>query len=174
MEATLEILGESGVKGWTAATLSKRVGVSDAALFKHFSSMDEILESALELQAKRLRARVEGYDASGSGWSAIEGLALDVLAFMQATGGGPLLVLVTSQVPPSMRAHAGRAIGAFRARVLAFCEASDALSAEAATVADLAVALVQSCTLRWLLAESPEGPPELAKPMLELLGRTLI
>jgi len=47
IKATLEIISEKGVNGLTTAELAKRVGFSEAALFRHFPSKIEILKAAM-------------------------------------------------------------------------------------------------------------------------------
>jgi AcrR family transcriptional regulator len=47
-ETALEIIAAEGVAALTAATLAGRVGVSDAALFRHFASMEAIVDAAID------------------------------------------------------------------------------------------------------------------------------
>ncbi len=47
LKAAAEIIAHEGLKKFTAKNLAKRVGISDAAIFKHFSSMDEIAEEII-------------------------------------------------------------------------------------------------------------------------------
>jgi AcrR family transcriptional regulator len=54
-DAALRVIGERGVKALTAATLAAEVGVTDGALYRHFASLAEILEAAVD----RAVARVE-------------------------------------------------------------------------------------------------------------------
>lgn len=51
-DAVLSIVGEKGLGHLTALEIAQRVGVTDAALFHHFRSMEEIILAAIE--------RVEG------------------------------------------------------------------------------------------------------------------
>ena len=41
--AALKIVGESGVSGLTTAAIAREVGISEAALYRHFKNKDEIL-----------------------------------------------------------------------------------------------------------------------------------
>lgn len=47
IEATLEIIAEKGVSGLTTAEVSRRVGFSEAALFRHFPNKLEIIKAAM-------------------------------------------------------------------------------------------------------------------------------
>jgi len=46
VSAILEIIGEQGITALTTATLAETVGVTSGALFRHFGSLDEMLEEA--------------------------------------------------------------------------------------------------------------------------------
>lgn len=47
-DATLQVIAREGLGKFTAASLAKQVGVSDGALFRHFSSMDGIIAAAID------------------------------------------------------------------------------------------------------------------------------
>jgi len=47
IKAGAEIIAHEGLKRFTAKNLAQKVGISDAAIFKHFSSMEEIAEEIL-------------------------------------------------------------------------------------------------------------------------------
>lgn len=47
-DAALEIIADRGVAGFTAAAVAARVGTSDAALFHHFRSKEEIVSAAID------------------------------------------------------------------------------------------------------------------------------
>jgi hypothetical protein len=47
------------------------------------------------------------------------------------------------------------------------------LGATSDVIGDLAMAIVQSSILRWLLGETRRTPSEIARPMLDQLGRFL-
>ncbi|MCA9629445.1 MAG: TetR/AcrR family transcriptional regulator, partial [Myxococcales bacterium] len=46
-QAALTLLARDGVGGFTTSTLARRVGVSEAALFRHFPNLDAILDAAV-------------------------------------------------------------------------------------------------------------------------------
>ena len=45
IQATMEIIAEQGIQNFTMATLAKRIGITDGALYKHFTSKKDILMS---------------------------------------------------------------------------------------------------------------------------------
>ena len=47
-EAALKVIGEQGATSLTAATLAEEVGLTAGALFRHYASIDEILEAAVD------------------------------------------------------------------------------------------------------------------------------
>lgn len=175
VDATLAILAEEGMHAWTTAALADRVGVSEATLFKHFDSKDDILSAALRHQARELRARIEAYGAEGRPWERAAGLATEVLTYMEEAGGGPIVILLghAARIRPDMREEVLRTAGLFRRRLMAFlsetpAEGPDGLEA----LADLVVATVQSVCLRWSVQGREGSLPGLAAPMLAYLGGT--
>lgn len=55
-EATLRVIGERGASSLTAATLASEVGLTAGALFRHFASLNEILEATVTLAMERIEA----------------------------------------------------------------------------------------------------------------------
>lgn len=47
-EAALRIIGQKGASGLTTASLAREAGISEANLYRHFKSKDEILELTVE------------------------------------------------------------------------------------------------------------------------------
>src|SRR5689334_9789941 len=176
--ATLSILATDGLSGWTTAALASRVGASEAMLFKHFRTKDEILQTALEQLGERMIGRLAAYTPppGGDPWSCCEGLILTVLDFVEETGGGPFIILVAGQLGPSIRHNAQRSMRSFRERIVGFCVPNGRALPIGATpdvLGDLAIAIVQSSILRWLLGEPRRTPRDIARPMLDQVGRFL-
>jgi AcrR family transcriptional regulator len=48
-EATIQIIGERGLREFTAAQIADRVGIKDGTIFRHFKNKQEILLAAVEL-----------------------------------------------------------------------------------------------------------------------------
>lgn len=53
-QAALELLAESGVRGFTAKGVAEKVGIADATVFKHFGNMQEIVLAAMALLEERM------------------------------------------------------------------------------------------------------------------------
>lgn len=175
VRATLAILAEEGMHAWTTSALAERVGVSEATLFKHFDSKDDILSAALRHQAEELRARIEAYRPEGSGWERVLGLAREVMAYLEETEGGPLVILLgqAARIRPDMREEVERTGGLFRGRLVEFLTEDGAHPHEEAEVlADLVVAVVQSSCLRWSVRGHEGSLTEQAEPLLAHLERT--
>lgn len=158
VEATLAILAEEGLHAWTTAAVAERVRVSEATIFRHFDSKEEILATAGRHLARALRERVEAYEGAGGPWERAEGLVFDLLRFMEETGGAPLTILTGQAVrmSPTIRQDVMATRAAVHGRLTAlFAEAlaksPRAARVEPATVADLAIAIGQSTGLRWLM-----------------------
>lgn len=179
--ATLSILVEEGVRAWTTAELARRVGVSEATLFKHFDDKDEILAEAVRRQAAELRRRIEdGAGSDGHGWRAVERLVGDILEHLEATGGGPLLVLLgrADRLLPEARAELRETRERLRARVAGIlrrgsASPTDDASPDPEAVADLVIAVVQSSALRWLMGGRSTGLATVARPMLDVVAGCL-
>lgn len=178
--ATLAILAERGMHAWTTSALAERVGVSEATIFKHFESKDEILTEALRHQAGELRSRIEEYEGEGGGWERAEGLIRHVLSYLERTQGGPLVILLgqASRIQPAMKDEVGRTRRLFRSRLRKM--AADALEEsgricelDPGAVADLAHAAGMAAALRWTISGHRGDLLDVASPMLGVLRSCL-
>ena len=53
-EATLKIIADEGLRGFTTAGLSQEVGIAEGTIFRHFSSKEEIVLAAIQLAEEML------------------------------------------------------------------------------------------------------------------------
>lgn len=64
-KAVMEIISEEGVQNVTMMKIAERIGISDAALYKHFSTKNDMLLYMIrQIEGEmitRIRIRVEGY-----------------------------------------------------------------------------------------------------------------
>ena len=97
VEATIAIIAEQGLREVKTAELARRVGVSEATIFRHFGSLEEVLIAAVTREAAVLRDRISAFEGSGTPWERAEQLVLALIDFFEETGGGPI-VIVTGQV----------------------------------------------------------------------------
>jgi AcrR family transcriptional regulator len=168
VEVTLALLARHGLQGWTTATLAEAAGLSEAALFKHFSSKEQILLAALEMQADRMREAIDEYVCESRGWPAVAGLIRHLLRFLETTHGGPLLIFALGPLTSTMRRKAQASMRALGDRILVLMPRSGARTDEVVAFAE---AIIQSSVLRWLLRETAETPLAIGEPMLVALGR---
>lgn len=180
ISATLAILAEKGMHAWTTSALADRVGVSEATIFKHFEDKDEILTAALRHQAGELRSRIEEYEGQGCAWSRAEGLIRHVLAYLERTQGGPLVILLgqASRIQPEMKEEVGRTRSLFRRRLRelaeeALTESGRAGDVDPGAVADLAHAAGMAAALRWTISGHEGELMDVASPMLGVLRHCL-
>ena len=178
--ATLAILAEKGMYAWTTAALADRVGVSEAAIFKHFENKDEILTAALRHQAGELRSRIEEYRGQGSAWERAEGLIRHLLGYLERTQGGPLVILLgqASRIQPEMKEEVGRTRELLQGRLRelaaeALEEAGHAGELDPGAVAEMTHAVMLSTALRGTLSDERQDLLEIASPMLGVLRRCL-
>ena len=47
-DAAIKIIGERGLREFTAAQLAQEIGITDGTIFRHFKNMDEVKAAALE------------------------------------------------------------------------------------------------------------------------------
>ena len=156
--ATVGILADEGLHAWTTAELAERVGVSEATLFRHFSSKSEILSAALEHESRALRHRVAQYQGEGTAWDRLVGLVLDVTAFLQQAGGGPLVILSgqMNQVSAETQQEVALTRNLLRSRLAEFfrraaAECGGKRPVHPLLFADLALAVIHSTGLRWMV-----------------------
>lgn len=62
LEAALELFAQSGYLGTSMSDISKQLGITKGALYKHYSSKQEILDSIVELMNKSDYERAEEYE----------------------------------------------------------------------------------------------------------------
>jgi AcrR family transcriptional regulator len=175
--ATLEILSEQGMHAWTTSALAARVGVSEATLFRHFRSKDEILISAFRDLVQSIKSRVAEFDGPGAPWERVRGLVFHVLDFVQETGGGPLIIMTGEaiRILPAVREDVLETRLLFRDKLIELVQ--DALvdvdrqeELRAGDVADLIIAVVHSTGLRWVLSDGTISLRETAGRMLDVVA----
>ncbi len=175
--ATLAILAEDGLHAWTTSALAQRVGCSEATLFRHFASKEEILSAAFKYQSQTLARRVAGFRALGSAWEQLQGLVLDVVSFLEDTGGSPLMILsgqaARISAETEREAEATRELLRRRLAELfhqAGCEGNER-PFRPDLLADMAIAIIQYTGLRWLRSRRTFPMRCEAAAMLTLLRR---
>ncbi len=158
--ATIGIIAERGLHAWKTAELARRVGISEPTLFRHFKSKQDILAASVRRETAMLQETVASFQGRGDGWARATGLVMSVLAFLEATGGGPLVILTgqLSAASPSTRKEILKTVTAFRIRLTALFgvavkEMGQRGSVKPEDLADLSIAIVQSSALRWVMSD---------------------
>jgi len=173
--ATVAIIAERGLHGWKTAELAARVGLSEPALFRHFRDKQAILAAAVRQEAAALERLALAFEGAGDGWTRATGLVTAVLDFIKATGGGPLVIL-TGQLcgtSPATLKEVRETLDVVRRRLTAlFAEAVEEARRTGAVppedLADLAIAILQSTALRWIMSNRTYPMQARAQAMLAL------
>ena len=85
VEAVVALAARQNPGDITTAAIAERVGVTQAALFKHFPTKESILEAVMEWVAEQLLARVaQAAEAAPSPLAALEAAFLAHVAFVAA------------------------------------------------------------------------------------------
>jgi AcrR family transcriptional regulator len=166
--AAIALLADRGPRGCTTSALAAAAGISEAALFKHFPSVQALFDAALQTQADRMSEWVRSFDPGDArDWPAVAALIRHLLAFLERTHGGPLLMLVMGPVSRELQRKAHRSMRQVARRIAAMATRRE----DVVAMSSFAFAIVQSSVLRWLLDEPAARPTQLAEPMLACLER---
>ena len=94
-EAALRVIGEQGAPSLTTATLAEEVGLTPGALFRHYASVDDILDAAVDFAIEA----VDGTFPSGE-LAPVERLRAMALARVGLVGSTPGIawLLLSNQV----------------------------------------------------------------------------
>ncbi len=178
--ATIAIIAEHGLQGWKTAEVARRVGISEPTLFRHFKSKRGILTAAVRHETATLETMVTEFEGKGDAWNRAEGLVTSVLTFLESTGGGPLVILTgqLSSASASTRNDMLKVLGVFRRRLtLLFQDAVEerraAHTVNPEDLADLAIAIVQSSALRWVMSNRAYPAKQRARAMLQVARLSL-
>lgn len=93
--AALRVIGEHGATSLTAASLAREVGLTAGALFRHFSTLDDILSATVDLAIESIESTFPDQDLPP-----IERLRRIALGRIELIGGTPGLawLLLSDQV----------------------------------------------------------------------------
>ncbi|MBS3813081.1 TetR/AcrR family transcriptional regulator [Candidatus Bipolaricaulota bacterium] len=80
IEATLDLLAEKGTQNLTMAHIAEKVGISEAALYRHFSDKFDIIGSSIEYVGEKMRSEISKIP---EGKSAVEELKRIFLQHVQ-------------------------------------------------------------------------------------------
>ncbi|MBK8480915.1 MAG: TetR/AcrR family transcriptional regulator [Proteobacteria bacterium] len=115
-DAAIKIIGERGLREFTAAQVAQEVGIKDGTVFRHFKDMNAIAEAALD----RLQALV-GMSPPPTA-DPLEGLKEFVLSRLRSVTAQPALqaLLFSDQLSHALGAEGPPRVAALRNRGRAF------------------------------------------------------
>jgi AcrR family transcriptional regulator len=89
----VELAAEQNPSAITTAAIAKRMGLTQGALFRHFSNKDEILQAVMAWVAERLLSRVDAaMQAESSPLAALEAVYMAHIAFVIEHPGVPRIL----------------------------------------------------------------------------------
>jgi len=108
--AAIEIMGQRGLRAFTAANLARRVGIKDGTIFRHFKDMNEIAGAALE----RLQALMEQEQPAVD--DPLERLEAFVSSRLRSAAAQPgiLSLIFSDQLAHALGAEGPRRVAALR------------------------------------------------------------
>ncbi|EIM63271.1 TetR/AcrR family transcriptional regulator [Desulfobacter postgatei] len=94
IEAVVELAGEQNPSEITTAAIAERMGVTQGAIFRHFSNKDAILQAVMEWVAERLMSRIEkAVNAESSPLAALESMFMAHVDFITKHPGIPRMLV---------------------------------------------------------------------------------
>ncbi|MCW9023001.1 MAG: TetR/AcrR family transcriptional regulator [Sedimenticola sp.] len=160
VETVIELAAEQNPNEITTAAIAKRMGLSQGALFRHFTNKDAILSAVMEWVAKRLLARIDkAVQSIDSPIAALEAIFLAHVAFVSEHPGVPRMLFGELQHPGETvpKKMVQTLISRYGARIRKFIEAGKAegeldsqLDTEAAV--SLFIGTIQGLVMQSLLA----------------------
>ena len=100
VKALIELAGEQNPKDITTAAIAKRMGLTQGALFRHFSNKDAILQAVMEWVTERLLSRIEkAIQPAPSPLAALEAMFMSHVDFVVKHPGVPRIFFSELQRP---------------------------------------------------------------------------
>lgn len=120
VDAAIKVIGERGLRGFTAAQLAREVGIKDGTIFRHFKDMDAIIWAMLERIEEQLGTLPQGIE------NPIERLQAFVASRLHAVAVNPGIqsILFSDQLAHALGAQGPQRVAALRDRGRAFIRAS--------------------------------------------------
>ncbi|WP_245861101.1 TetR/AcrR family transcriptional regulator [Microbacterium aurantiacum] len=168
LDAAVTVLNESGYDATSVAALATRLGLSKAALYHHFASKEEILETALGEALDGLEGVLRDAAAPAAGDRLAEVLQGAVRVLIDELPAVTLLLRVRGNSEVERRALDRRR--AFDQDVAAIVQAAQSEGAvrddvDAAVATRLLFGMVNSL-VEWYRPAGPEGAESLARDVL--------
>ena len=98
VETVIELAGEQNPSEITTATIAKRMGLTQGALFRHFRNKDAIFQAVMEWVADRLLSRIEkAVEAESSPLDTLESMFMTHMEFIAEYPGIPRMLFAELQ-----------------------------------------------------------------------------
>ena len=170
LDAAVTVFNESGYDATSVAALAARLGLSKAALYHHFTSKEEILETALGEALDGLEGVLRQAQAAAAGDRLAEVLQGAVRVLVEQLPAVTLLLRVRGNSEVERRALDRRR--AFDQDVAAIVQAAQSEGAvrddvDAAVATRLLFGMVNSL-VEWYRPTGPEGAEALARDVLTI------
>jgi len=102
VRAALELLDESGVQNLTISHIAERVGISEAALYRHFDGKLDIISGCIEFVGKQMEERLSTISSEEtSALEEMKGIFIRHLEFIEKNPGTASIVLRRSPLQRS-------------------------------------------------------------------------
>ncbi len=173
-DAAIEILGERGLREFTAAHIAQEVGIKDATIFRHFKDMNEVARAVLD----RLQELLEAAPlATGDPLERLEGFVLSRLRSVTVQRGLQSL-LFSDQLSHALGARGSRRVAELRNRGRDFVrsclrEADEKGQLREGLDVEAAVVLVTGMAMGFLFAVKDGALPTAPGEMAQRCWRTL-
>ncbi|MEK7703329.1 MAG: TetR/AcrR family transcriptional regulator [Myxococcota bacterium] len=115
-DAAIKIIGERGLREFTAANLAEEVGIKDGTIFRHFKDMNDVVRGVLDRLEELLAAAPE---AAGDPIERLRGFVMGRLHAVAAQPGIQSL-LFSDQISHALGEEGPRRVAALRNRSRAF------------------------------------------------------
>ena len=159
VQAVIEISGEIGPDRLTTERLAKKIGISQAGIFRHFATKTDIWEAVAQKIGQQLRANVAPDEAkSDDPIGQLKEMIVKHLAFIEATPAVPAILFSRELHSENEKLRAFFA-GLMATRQRAFSKLFQAeidsgrwdKDVDANDAAHLFVGLIQGLAMRWSL-----------------------
>ncbi len=178
-DAAIKIIGERGLREFTAAQIAHEVGIKDGTIFRHFKDMGEITRAVLDRIEELIAAAPQ---PAGDPLERLEGFVLQRLRAVAVQPGIQSLIF-SDQISHALGAEGPRRVAALRNRSREYIRSCLREAAAAGLLReDLdiegAVLLVSGTVMGFMFAYKdgalPASLPEMEKRSWQLLRLALV
>lgn len=162
VDSALKIISKRGVKSLTTAAIAKEVGISEANLYRHFNSKDEILQSTVEKIREGLLRNLDlvSVMTNASPLERLKRLFILHLDYIEKNEGIPRLVFSEEMHigNESIKERLLNTIGLYSARLESLIKEGQGAGLikkdlESSSSALMFVGMIQILTMKWSLSD---------------------